>query len=108
MLKEKIKSASLLVSSLVIVMSATAFAADGKALYDGKGCAGCHGADGKTSITPAYPKIAGQNKEYIEQQLKDFKSGARTNGQAAIMKGIMAAVSEEEITVLAEYLSGLE
>ncbi len=92
---------------LVLATSHSAFAADGKALYTEKGCAGCHGADAKTPIMPAYPKIAGQNKEYIEQQLKDIKSGDRNNGQTAAMKGIMASVADDEIPALAEYLSGL-
>ena len=103
----KVKGAAFLATSLVMIMSSTAFAADGKALYTAKGCTACHGADAKTPIMPLYPKIAGQNKEYIMQQMKDIKSGARNNGQTAAMKGIMASVSEDEITALAEYLSGL-
>jgi cytochrome c len=39
--------------------------------------------------------------------MTDIKSGARNNGQTAAMKGIMASVSEDDIKVLAEYLSGL-
>jgi cytochrome c len=103
----KVKSASLLAASLVVMMSSTAFAADGAATYMAKGCNACHGADAKTPIMPAYPKIAGQSKEYVTQQMTDIKSGARNNGQTAAMKGIMASVSEDEIKVLAEYLSGL-
>jgi len=103
----KIKSASLLAASLIVMMSSTAFAADGKALYLAKGCMACHGMDAKTPIMPLYPKIAGQSKEYTAQQMKDIKSGKRNNGQSAAMKGIMASVSEEEITALSEYLSGL-
>lgn len=103
----KVKTSALLAAGLVVMMSSTAFAADGKALYTAKGCMACHGADAKTPIMPLYPKIAGQSKEYVAQQMKDIKSGARNNGQTAAMKGIMASVSEDEITALAEYLSGL-
>ncbi len=103
----KVKTSALLAAGLVVMMSSTAFAADGKALYTAKGCTACHGADAKSPIMPAYPKIAGQSKEYVAQQMKDIKSGARNNGQTAAMKGIMAGVSEDEITALAEYLSGL-
>ena len=98
----------LLATTLMLVMSPSVFAADGEALYASKGCLACHGADGKSPIAPAYPKVVGQSKEYTEQQMKDIKSGARSNGQSAVMKGIMAAVSDEEITALSEYLSGLE
>lgn len=103
----KVKSTVLLAGSLIMMISSTAFAADGKALYTAKGCMACHGADAKTPIMPLYPKLAGQNKEYATQQMKDIKTGARNNGQTAAMKGIMAGVSEDEITALAEYLSGL-
>jgi len=104
----KIKSASLLAASLIVMMSSTAFAADGKALYLAKGCMACHGMDAKTPIMPLYPKIAGQSKEYTTQQMTDIKTGKRSNGQSAAMKGIMAGVSDEEITALSEYIAGLK
>ena len=55
-------------------------AADGKALYTAKMCQTCHGAEGKAPIMDAYPKINGQNKTYLLNQMKDIKSGARANG----------------------------
>ena len=103
----KVKTAALLATGLVVMMGSTVFAADGKALYTAKGCMACHGMDAKTPIMPLYPKIAGQSKEYTTQQMTDIKSGKRNNGQSAAMKGIMAGVSDEEITALSEYLAGL-
>lgn len=91
--------------TLLITASGSVFAADGAALYAAKGCAACHGADGNTPIMPLYPKIAGQSKEYITQQMNDIKSGARSNGQSIAMKAIMASVSDEETTAIAEFLS---
>lgn len=79
----------------------------GAALYQAKGCTACHGADGRAPIMSIYPKIAGLPEQYTLNQLKDIKSGARSNGQSVVMKGIMAAVSEEEMKVLAGWLSGL-
>ncbi len=102
-----IKISTSIAAILLISLSGSAIA-DGAATYTAKGCAACHGADAKTPIMPSYPKIAGQTKEYTIQQLTDIKSGARSNGQSAVMKGVMAAVSEEEIVTLAEYLSGLK
>ena len=102
------KTAAALAATILLSATGSAIAADGAALFTAKGCAACHGADAKTPIMPAYPKIAGQGKEYIVQQMTDIKSGARNNGQTAAMKGIMASVSEEEIAALAEYLSGLK
>ena len=103
-----LKTASFFAMGLTMMASSTAFAADGAALYTAKGCVACHGADAKTPIMPAYPKIAGQSKEYTLQQLKDIKSGARNNGQTAAMKGIVAGISDDDLAAIAEYLSGLK
>ena len=51
------------------------------------------------------PKLNGQNKEYLLAQMKDIKSGARSNGMAAAMKAMVANVSEEEMAAIADYLS---
>ena len=91
------------------IVSAPAFAAaDGATLYQEKTCWSCHGKDGKKTLTPQFPKIAGQNAAYAEQQMKDIKSGARNNGQTAAMKGVMELVNDEEIKALADYLSKLK
>lgn len=82
-----------------------AFAADGAKLFAEKTCNACHGAEGKKPLMPNYPKLAGQNAAYAEQQMKDIKSGARNNGQTAAMKGVMHLVNDEEIKALADYLS---
>ena len=103
-----IKIGATLLVSTVFLLGGTTYAADGAETYKSKGCGACHGADAKTPIIPAYPKIAGQAKEYTTQQMKDIKSGARSNGMSAAMKGIMASVSEDEIKTLAEYLEGLK
>jgi len=38
-------------------------------------------------------------------QMKDIKSGARSNGQTAAMKGVMGLVNDEEMRVLADWLA---
>ncbi len=58
-------------------------------------------------IMPAYPKVSSLPAKYLVNQLKDIKSGARANGQSAVMKGIMAAVSEDDMQKIAEYLSAI-
>jgi len=82
-------------------------AADGATLYVQKTCASCHGADANTPILPVYPKLAGQNPEYLFQQLKDIKSGVRKNAMTPAMYGIMQNVDEEEMRVLADWLGSL-
>lgn len=91
-----------------IVASPAIAAMDGAALYKDKTCNACHGPKGDKPLMPNYPKIAGQNAAYTEQQMKDIKSGARNNGQTAAMKGVMHLVNDEEIKALSDYLSKLK
>ena len=107
-MKKLIGLSTSVATAILITISGSALAADGAALYTAKGCSACHGADAKTPIMPLYPKIAGQSKEYVTQQMNDIKSGDRSNGQSATMKGIMAGVSDEETAAIAEYISGLK
>ena len=102
----KMKGLVLAVSAVLSlgVMGSVA-AADGAALYKSKTCFSCHGQDAKTPIMPTYPKLAGQNADYAYNQMMDIKSGARSNGQSAAMKGIMAMVSPEEAKAIAEWLA---
>jgi cytochrome c len=88
------------------LMTGSAFAApDGAKLFAEKTCNACHGPKGDKPLMPNYPKVAGQNAAYAEQQMKDIKSGARNNGQTAAMKGVMHLVNDEEIKAIAEYLA---
>lgn len=64
-------------------------------------CAGCHNADGNSMIS-ANPHLAAQVPQYIEKQLKDFKSGKRVNG---IMQGMAATVPDEEIPNVAAWFA---
>jgi len=92
-----------------VTFSSSVFSADldGAKLFTDKTCHSCHGKDASTPVVAGYPSIAGQAKEYLAQQIKDIKSGARNNGQTASMKGVMHLVSDAEIDAIAKYLSTL-
>ena len=92
---------------LAITMSGAAWA-DGAALYAQKTCLACHGKDAKTPLLPVYPRLAGQSAAYAEKQMLDIKSGARSNGNSAAMKGVMGLVSAAEIKEISVYLSTLK
>ena len=64
-------------------------------------CAACHGADGNSG-SPEYPRIAGQGPEYLLKQLHEFKSGKRAN---AIMSGMVAALSEDDMRNISYWLA---
>ncbi|MCL2160410.1 MAG: c-type cytochrome [Betaproteobacteria bacterium] len=89
-------------------LPAAVAAPDGAALYTEKTCVACHGPKGNKPLLPNYPKVAGQNAAYAEQQMKDIKSGVRTNGQSAAMAGVMHLVSDEEIKTLSVWLEKLK
>jgi len=69
-------------------------------------CAACHGANGIAQI-PTYPNLAGQNEQYLVLALKAYKNKQRTGGQAVIMQGQAAALSDEDIANLAAYFASL-
>jgi len=69
-------------------------------------CAGCHGPDG-AGIPGQYPHLSGQFAEYVDAQLKAFRSGARANDPNGMMRGVAARMSDEEIKAVAEYAAGL-
>jgi len=96
-------SAVLALSALSIAGSA--HAADGATLFQQKTCLTCHGKDAKTPLLPNYPKLAGNNAAYLLEQMKDIKSGARSNGQSAAMKGVMGLVNDDEMKAIADWLA---
>ena len=102
--------ASLLIAAALVAPVLTAQAAEpakaakpdlakGEASYAGV-CAACHGADGNSG-SPANPKLAQQHPDYIVKQLQEFKSGKRAN---AIMSGMVAALSEDDMRNIAAYV----
>lgn len=91
-----------------LVASPALAALDGAKLFAEKTCNACHGVKADKPLMPNYPKLAGQNAAYAEQQMKDIKSGARNNGQTAAMKGVMHLVNDAEIKAISEYLSKLK
>jgi len=94
-------------AALSMTMSTTVLA-DGADLYKKKTCWSCHGKDAKSPIMKMYPKLAGQNADYAYNQMKDIKSGARDNGQAAAMKGVMGLVNDDEMREIANWLASLK
>lgn len=70
-------------------------------------CAGCHNVDGN-STSSMFPRLAGQQKDYLFHSLKAYKSGKRKN---PIMVGQVQNLSLGDMADLAAYYSkqkGLE
>lgn len=64
-------------------------------------CAACHGANG-VSNNPAWPSLAGQQKDYLLAALKAYKDGTRKN---EMMAGMASGLSDADMEALALYFS---
>lgn len=69
-------------------------------------CAACHGANGISAV-PIYPNLAGQKEAYLVNVLKAYKSQERQGANAAVMWGLAAPLSEQDIANLAAYYASL-
>jgi len=79
-------------------------AARGKDKADETLCTMCHlgGFAGQNEI----PRVAGQQYDYVVKQMRDFKTGKRTN-DAGNMSSVAKTLSEQDIENLGHYLAGL-
>jgi cytochrome c553 len=71
-------------------------------------CASCHGADGRSTVIPQYPKIGGQTAAYIVNALKAYRDGRRLGTYAAIMAAVAKPLSDADIANLAAYVESLD
>jgi cytochrome c553 len=67
-------------------------------------CSNCHGATG-ISVSPMFPKLAGQRKEYLIDQLTDFKNHARSDPNAKRFMWGFTHLTDAQIDELATYFS---
>lgn len=85
----------------------------GKAAFEKFTCASCHGADAKTSTSPAYPVLAGQHADYLNHSMISYKrgqSGAPATANIrknAIMGAMVAQLSNTDIENISAWLASL-
>lgn len=68
-------------------------------------CAGCHSSDGAGS--KRFPRLAGQHREYLIEQMYNFRNDVRNYGAARLMREVAKRMTDDEIKAVAEYLTGL-
>lgn len=90
---------ALFVSGLVQADVAT-----GKSTYAARGCIGCHGAGGVSTVA-ANPSLKGQSGDFIRKNLTDFRSGARAS---PVMNTMAAGLKDADIENLADYINSLK
>jgi len=68
-------------------------------------CSNCHGIDGN-SVSPNFPRLAGQNSGYLVAQLENFRSHQRSDPPGfEYMWGISHHLTDDQIKGLADYFS---
>ncbi len=87
--------------------------ADGQKIYKGgnagsgvPACASCHGPSG-AGIPTQFPRLGGQHSKYVLTQLKNFRSGDRSNDGGKMMQIIARKLTDHEMKTVAEYVNGL-
>lgn len=68
-------------------------------------CSNCHGIDGN-SLSPNFPRLAGQQPAYLVSQLENFRNHHRADPEGfEYMWGIASKLSDDQIKGLAEYFA---
>ncbi len=66
-------------------------------------CSKCHGPEG-ISQSPLFPRLAGQQAEYLDQQLHQFRDRSRGDPHAqAYMWGVAGPLTDAQIKSISEY-----
>lgn len=84
-------------------LAATTAVADTAAQLMAANCAYCHGPNGKSR--GAIPSLAGLEKGYFIQQMKNFQSGARPS---VVMQKHALGYTDAEIEKLASHFSAIK
>lgn len=67
-------------------------------------CSLCHGLTGE-SVSPMFPKLAGQQNEYLQLQLTDFKNHGRSAEIDSRYMGGLSHLTKTQIAELADYFA---
>jgi len=79
-------------------------------------CIGCHSPAGEGNSPAGYPALGGQYSTYIAKQLRAFRtaahdpedaSGRANDGDVAVMRGVAARMTDQEIDAVANFIAGL-
>jgi len=99
-------------TAIILTLASSAFAGDkirGQDLVKQKNCASCHGADFISTVSPEYPKLAGQKEDYLYNSMLSYQSKDIYFGRNnALMQGQMKDIPAKDLKDIASYLSSLK
>lgn len=65
-------------------------------------CVACHGEAG-IAVDPAFPNLANQSAAALLKQLRDYKTGNRLGGQAAVMQPLVEPLTDQQMADVAAF-----
>ena len=68
-------------------------------------CDACHNTD--ASGSKRAPRLAGQHRQYLIDQLHNFQNDVRNYESARVMREVAKRLNDDQIRALAEYITGL-
>ena len=98
-----IASATVLLSTSMMVLADEGDAKQGN-IKAQQVCAACHGVKGLSTL-PTAPNLAGQPRAYLEEQMKQYRSGKRMN---EMMSLIAKPLSDQEILDTAAWYASIQ
>ncbi len=97
-------------TSLIILFASLSMSVSAGSLESGEQpyerCALCHGLYGISSH-PKFPHLAGQNAQYLENQILMFLDGTRTN-DGGQMQTVVTEIAETDINAIVTWFSSQE
>ena len=96
-----------LISIFILLFVSKSFANDIEAGDERfhKNCHNCHGKAGMG--VASYPKVSGLEFSYIVDRLSRYRSGEKIGSNSGLMISFARKLTDEEIRVLAAYLSSV-
>ena len=71
-------------------------------------CVSCHEGHGRSTGTSLFPRIGGQDYEYLYLSLREYRDGQRSRGWArTLMADSVRGLSDDDLRDIARYFAGL-
>ena len=107
-----------ILSVVLFIPLNSARAGTGQEIYVERQCHICHGETGTEKIQ-GMPRLFGQQKQYLTNQMNDILSGKRNNNYSHLMRmnysttdsvpgSLQKQLSKQDITALVEFLNALK
>ena len=69
-------------------------------------CSACHGADGRGGGAN-FPWLAGQNADYLANQMHNWRAGVRRNDWLQLMRPVAHGLDDDQITAVAAFFADI-